>query len=94
MRQSGGAETATMKLFRRPLRTLRFRGEVVPSSPIRSAAIKCPEKKKNNKKNNVKEGFIWAHSLKVQSTMKGSLGSIHLKMQLLTTHPQPGSRGR
>lgn len=41
MRQSGGAETATMKLFRRPLPTLRFRGEVVPSS-----SIKCPEKKK------------------------------------------------
>lgn len=78
------SESATMKLFRRPLAALPFRGEVVPSSSIRSAAIKCPEKKQC-------EGR--AHSLKVQSTVKESHGSRHLKIQLLATHPQTRKQG-
>lgn len=69
VKQSEGVETATMKLFTRLLPTLGFRGEVIPSSSIRSAAmIKCPE---NKTKHNVKEGFI----LSSQSTVKGSHGS-------------------
>lgn len=75
-----------MKLFRRPLAALPFRGEVVPSSSIRSAAIKNAQKKSN-----VSEGR--AHSLKVQSTVKESHGSRHLKIQLLATHPQTRKQG-